>query len=1066
MNRPTDTRIKRARSGRSGALEVSGDARGTQRFGPYRLHEKIGDGGFAEVFLARREGVAHDPDLVLKRLHQHLGEDQESVDMFLTEARLMAEFDHPGIVRIYTLDQIEQRWSIVMERVDGGSLGDLFERARVIRQPLPLAASIYVVAQAALALHYAHGLTSESTGRRMGVVHRDVKPDNILVGWDGAVKITDFGCAKATIQNERTRPGIRKGTLDYMSPEQCLGRPLDARSDIFSLGIVLYELVTAKRLYDDAGDAQVMERIAHEVTRPPSWDNPEIDPSLDLIVLRALEKSPADRFGTADDLARSLQWWLDRYAGVDPRAEISAWMREHYVRPKLVAARFRPQVRRRSGGELMLRPGSPPPPTHFDDVESRPVFVAPGRTAVVAADRFTALQSIIARNSNLPPETGSFFGRRAELKALDDAVTGHAQLVSLHGAAGIGKSRLADAWARRRLASPEMRSGGVWLCDIAHVKTPPELCAAVAAVLGLAGGAPELADPEDQISLALAVRGTTLLVLDGPDRLDLASERMLARWCRSAPELEILVCTRRPLETLDAVCVRVPPLPLPSRPAVVADSDAVRLLVARARDVAPDFAVRPDNALAVFELVHQMGGNPQAIELAAARLPLETERDESGQPMRFLAPGSAPRPGGPLAAETLSAAVAWSWDRLDEVQKDVLAQATVFAGGFTAQAAMAVLQPHSGSDRHHILKVIEALKQRSMLRASEAGEQPGRTRYRVVGIARPLARERLLASEQAGLILQRHADHYLWLAEHIGPLCFKGEGWQFLATLRVEQANLEAIVRRALRVTPATTKSARRALRAAMAFEPYIVLRGRYQPWLEQLDGALEAAHEVQLVGPKRALALLARVTALHHLGDDAQADASLDQAAALAQDIEDPVLVARMALARGDRALRAGQGADARKHYRSAVALLDGTDQAAVLAYAYMGLGRAARAEQRRETSESCFSAARRLYHQVGHWHGEAVATAELGALRLELGRHERAEADLRLAIAALRSFGDRRRQARVLLDLGRLALTTGDHETAGRYFVEALELARQIASPQLEVRARDLIAKLPGSA
>jgi len=1043
----------------SAGFEAEAGPSETLPFGAYELHEKIGDGGFAEVFISSRRGAPEGPSLVIKRLHEHLAEDRESVEMFLNEARLMSELDHDNIVQIVALEKIDRRWSIVMERVDGGNLGDFSDLARKIERPIGLEASVHVAHQVALALSHAHDRKDEESGASLDIIHRDIKPDNILISWQGEVKITDFGCAKTSLQEELTRPGVRKGTLDYMSPDQCLGRVVDRRSDIFSLGVVLWELATGKRLYADRSDALVMERIAHEVPRPPSWDNPAVNASLDLIVLRALEKQPDDRFENVDEMARALAWWLDKYAEQDPVAQLTAWLEENW-RPRAATATFRAQSGARSHADLVVRAISAPP-----ERPSEAGLVEPGRDEVVTPERFAALQSIIARHTNLPPAAGDFIGREYELECIDEALAATTQLVSLYGPAGIGKSRLAHAFARGRLKAPESRGGGVWICDLSSVTDAESLCAAVASVLVLpdpAADSGEGVDPVDSVARALAARGSTLLVLDNADGLDRESERVLRHWCGQASELEIIQTSHRHLETQDAACIRVPPLSLPVRAATAVESESVQLLVARARAVQPEFSIHPDNAAAICNLVRDLQGNPQAIELAAARLASEDVDFDGSALAGLLNNERVVEARVALDRQTLQSAVAWSWNQLTPEQQTVLAQATVFHGGFTLDGAESVLLNDAGTTP--IVELLEELGQRSMLQAYEPGELPGQRRLRVVRLARAYARARLVTKKDAGDALQRHADYYLGLAESIAPLCFRERGLDHVRSISLEQNNLNAILDRALRVQPPTQNSATRALRAALAIEPYAVLRGRYEPWLSWLDDALAAAETVDVDGNLLMRALLARVSALRHLGRQVDAKAALSVADHVADAVNNKLVRARTRLADGNLALSAQNGARARHDFRSALELLDGTDHTIDIAACYVGLGRAARLAARLETAEACLAAAGRLYAEAGHRHGEAVAIATLGAVRMDLDQFERAETDLRSSVAALRALGDRPRQAAAQLDLGALARETGDFAGARRHFEGALEIAAQLGHESLQNAAREQLVRVGG--
>ena len=216
-------------------------------FGNYRLQRRLARGGMAEVFLARLIGVeGFERRVAIKRILPHLSESEEFRAMFLDEARLAAQLTHPNIVHIYDFGKVDDYYFIAMEYVDGVDIGRLIRRAK--ERPVPFELAARILADVCAGLHFAHNAV-DPIGRKLDVVHRDVTPQNVLVSYDGMVKLVDFGIAKAQFAAGRTRPGVVKGKYAYMSPEQVEGRPLDGRSDVFSAGICLYEMLTGVPLF-------------------------------------------------------------------------------------------------------------------------------------------------------------------------------------------------------------------------------------------------------------------------------------------------------------------------------------------------------------------------------------------------------------------------------------------------------------------------------------------------------------------------------------------------------------------------------------------------------------------------------------------------------------------------------------------------------------------------------------------------------------------------------------------------------------------------------------------------
>jgi serine/threonine protein kinase len=306
-----------------------------ESFGKYRLVRKIAQGGMAEIFLATREGElgGFEKKVAIKRIFQHLTGREETVKMFFDEARIAAALNHPNIVQVYDLGEVDDYFYIAMEFVHGTDLRRICKRGLDRDHYLPLEFAARIIADTAAGLHYAHTRTDQE-GNPRNIVHRDISPQNVLVGMEGHVKICDFGIAKAENRLARTRTGQHKGKLSYMSPEQFNGDQLDARSDIFNLGIVLYEVALGRRLFNAQTDFERMRQIADAQVTPPSDIQPEFPPGLERIVMRALNHDPADRYQTAEQMQVELEEWLhDRRQTVGP-VQVSNYMES--VFPELV----------------------------------------------------------------------------------------------------------------------------------------------------------------------------------------------------------------------------------------------------------------------------------------------------------------------------------------------------------------------------------------------------------------------------------------------------------------------------------------------------------------------------------------------------------------------------------------------------------------------------------------------------------------------------------------------------------------------------------------------------------
>jgi serine/threonine-protein kinase len=277
-----------------------------RQFGRFELLMEMARGGMATLYLARIRGPEQfEKKLVIKRIHEHLAEEEEFIGMFLDEARITALIHHPNVATIFDMGQIQGAYFIAMEYVHGENLTSVLRAA--VRQKggfkWPYAAKL--VADAAAGLHAAHELRGPD-GKPLGVVHRDVSPQNILLSYDGHVKVVDFGIAYAAERISHTQAGTLKGKVSYMSPEQTGHRDLDRRSDVFSLGIVLFESVCLKRLFKEKNEGAALLRVREADVPKPRSIRKDIPPELERIILKALAKDPEVRYQTAGDLEDDL----------------------------------------------------------------------------------------------------------------------------------------------------------------------------------------------------------------------------------------------------------------------------------------------------------------------------------------------------------------------------------------------------------------------------------------------------------------------------------------------------------------------------------------------------------------------------------------------------------------------------------------------------------------------------------------------------------------------------------------------------------------------------------------
>src|ERR1700691_5490022 len=305
----------------------------------YRVIEKLESGGMAEVFRAESEGLqGFRKQVAIKRVLPHLSSKKKFISMFLDEARLSAQLSHSNCVHVFDIGVGDNAFFIVMEFVDGANLKAIIEHIKKSGRDFPVEAAVYIALELCKGLAYAHELT-DSNGVPLHIVHRDMSPPNVLITKYGEIKIVDFGLAKANSQLERSEPGIIKGKFSYLSPEAAMGQDVDARTDIFAVGIILWELLTGQRLFLGDTDFQTVKKVQQAVVPSISQINKTVPPELEKIIMRTLARDPAVRYQTARELGVHLNKFMFKFgqpmSTFDIASLVAVTMRDR--------ARMRPQ---------------------------------------------------------------------------------------------------------------------------------------------------------------------------------------------------------------------------------------------------------------------------------------------------------------------------------------------------------------------------------------------------------------------------------------------------------------------------------------------------------------------------------------------------------------------------------------------------------------------------------------------------------------------------------------------------------------------------------------------------
>lgn len=441
------------------------------RIGKYVVRGLIAQGGMAEVYLCHVQGPeGFEKEVAVKRIRPELAVDGEFVRMFVAEARLASRLSHPNLVQIFDFDRHEDTFYLAMEFVAGRSLWEIRHAARAAMRSMSPVMAAHICCEVARGLHYAHRATDG--GQPMRLVHRDVTPHNVLVSYAGAVKLADFGIAKQG--NAHTVPGMLKGKFAYMSPEQARGESLDARSDVFSLGIVLWELLTGGRLFEADSDVALLRAVQSSVIAPAARLNPEVPQALSEIVGKALQRDLSARYASAQEFERALARFLLTHTRDVDDTDVAGYLRLLFAEASSVGA---------SGpvSAPVVPPAGPSeaPMVAVSGSPSPSMSTAPAPASASGAPRPDELENVTGQTSQAVADGGavdSYSPERLQGERTDgekaplsqrsqdgsvDSFTGSLDgptLVRARGTdAGVGAPEVAEAGSVREVSSP---SGG------------------------------------------------------------------------------------------------------------------------------------------------------------------------------------------------------------------------------------------------------------------------------------------------------------------------------------------------------------------------------------------------------------------------------------------------------------------------------------------------------------------------------------------------------------------------------------------------------------------------------
>jgi non-specific serine/threonine protein kinase len=720
----------------------------------YLVLGSIGRGGMGEVFLG--EDTRLKRQVALKILPADVAADRERIRRLIQEATAISALNHPNIITIHDIGEDHDTNFIATEYVEGETLRELINSSQSnVREILEISL------QLASALAAAH---------QAGIIHRDIKPENVMIRKDGYVKVLDFGLAKLTepkLVGEKDEtlvysdPGVIRGTVAYMSPEQARGLKVDSRTDIWSFGVVLYELLTRRIPFTGETATDLILSITQKEPPALQFVAPDLPTELYFIVNKTLRKKLDERYQSIKEVLTDLRRVKQRLEYEETERTLSPEDSKARIERKHKEAEVCAAVSSDSGGSMSTSSSDSLPP------------------------------------NNLSTELSPLIGRQVELEEIEGLLSqSDTRLLTITGVGGTGKTRLAQAVARESLAE---FADGVYFINLSAIARAELVVPIIAQILCIRE---EIGKPlKDRLREHLRER-RMLIVLDNFEQLTEAAPQ-IGELLSASVNLKVLVTSRVRLQLRYEHEFTLQPLEVPAEGDLslreLSEYPAIELFVERAQTVKPAFALTEDNARPIAEICRRLDGLPLAIELAAVRVKLLAPQAilaRLAKSLKLLTGGARDLPE---RQQTMRGTIQWSYDLLEVEEKRLLNRLAVFAGGLTLDAAEAVANV-AGDLGVDLLDGVASLVDKSLLSPREQSD--GELRFRMLVVVREFALEALEASGEMEEIKRLHAGFYAQLAETAEPELQGGKAVQWLEALEQEHDNLRSALEWSLGCEP------------------------------------------------------------------------------------------------------------------------------------------------------------------------------------------------------------------------------------------------------------------------
>ena len=1003
-------------------LEVEEEKTKTiERISHYEIISQIGAGGMGEVYLAK--DIWLNRHVALKILHRTVASNNDRLLRFEREARAVSALNHPNILTIFEFGSEGGTHFLASELVKGETLRD-----RANRKRLTILEMLDISIQIAFALKAAH---------ETGVIHRDIKPENVMIREDGYVKVLDFGLAKLTEREPtgeesedrmrvETQAGMIMGTASYMSPEQARGQAIDARTDIFSLGTVMFEMIARRQLFTGETVNHIIVSVLEKEPPPLSHFVRDYPGELERIIRKCLTKNAGGRYQTVNDLLADLK-------PLQKRLEFEAELDRATV--------TNPQMQ----------------------TDTQTLITAPSETLAFNSETLRE-EFPPAPRHNLTTASSPLIGREKEISEISELLRQpDARLVTMTGIGGTGKTRLSQAVARNML---DEFSDGVFFIKLADI-THSEL---VASTIAQPLGVKETAGKSILETLKDFLREKqTLLVMDNFEQVTDAAP-IIAELLSAAPRLKILITSRTLLHLSAEREYPVPPLGLPSDAASLtfdelSKYEAIRLFAERARGAKPNFALTADNVQSVAEICARLDGLPLAIELAAARVKILSPSailTKLENRLQLLTGGASDLPA---RQQTMRGAVAWSYDLLSEDERHIFERLSVFVGGFTFEASESVFSGQwsvSGNAERNksmpelitehrplttsVLDGITSLLDKSLIVSKE--QDDGEMRFRMLEVVREYALEMLESGGQAEAVRGSHAVYFRALAEEAEKY-LKGENSvKWLDLLEEEHDNLRAALRWALK------NDVKIAARLSAALRLFWLFHSHLEEGRRWLEAGLECTED-ELFSEVRFNLLNLLGTFARFQGDYAAAQKIYEKQLAEAKEINDLWQIAEANSGLGSVAYQQGDLATARKFLGETLAVSRRLDEKYGIAATLNSLGDIARTEGDNAAARPLFEESLKISRRLGTKQFVCAILANLGAVTFAEGDYGAARHHFKEALATAQEMGNRTVVSLSLDGFAALAAERGDPDCAAQLAGAAEHLRESIG---YEIEPADL--------